>query len=151
MNLPTEDEIIDFTLKTLSINEFRKIDTKAIKLNFDLGKEHTVFVNNSLEKAFRKDLIIFGGNSHSNAKLTEFGETILENGGWVNTVHSLEFLENPIKKNTNAKPSKNPVIKSRLSRLLLNPWVIGFSFALLAAILNADRVMRFINNIIDNI
>ena len=83
MNLPTEDEIIDFTLKTLSINEFRKIDTKAIKLNFDLGKEHTVFVNNSLERAFRKDLIIFGGNSHSNAKLKEFGETVLTNGGWL--------------------------------------------------------------------
>jgi hypothetical protein len=41
--------------------------------------------------------------------------------------------------------------KTRLSTFLSNPWVIGVALALLAAILNGERVVRFINKILNSL
>ncbi|MFV5696177.1 hypothetical protein ACM55G_12170 [Flavobacterium sp. LB3P122] len=61
-----------------------------------------------------------------------------------------DFFKSPNSIKTKAAPSNNPVIKSRLNTILLNPWLIGISFALIAAIFNGKRFMSFINNILDN-
>lgn len=61
-----------------------------------------------------------------------------------------EFFESPNNIKTKAAPSNNPVIKSRLNTILSNPWLIGISLALIAAIFNGKRFMSFINNILDN-
>ena len=61
------------------------------------------------------------------------------------------FSESPISIKTNEIPSKNPEMKSRLNKLLSNPWFIGISVAVLTALLNGKRVMNFINDILNNI
>jgi hypothetical protein len=61
-----------------------------------------------------------------------------------------EFFESPNRIKTTATKSNNPAIKSRLYRILLNPWFIGISLTLIAAIFNSIRFMSYINNIIDN-
>ena len=64
-----------------------------------------------------------------------------------------DFLSNPIPTNTQAieNPNNKPVTKSILNKSISSPWLIGLTFALLAAVFNANRVMKFINNIIDNL
>ena len=61
------------------------------------------------------------------------------------------FSESPISIKTNDIPSKKPETKSRLKKLLSNPWVIGISLALVTTVLNGKRVMIYINDILDNI
>ncbi len=48
--------------------------------------------------------------------------------------------------------NKRPVKKSRWIKIFFsNPWVIGISLVLLAAILNANRIMDIINNLLNNL
>lgn len=61
------------------------------------------------------------------------------------------FSESPISIKINDIPSKNPEKKSILNKLFSNPWVIGISLVLFTAVLNGKRVMRYINDILDNI
>ena len=61
------------------------------------------------------------------------------------------FSESPISIKTNEIPSKKPETKSRLNKLLSNPWLVGMSVAVFTAVLNGKRVMKYINNILDNI
>ena len=51
-----------------------------------------------------------------------------------------------------AKTENNtPLKKSLIQKLLSNPWLIGLVFAIIAAILNSDRIMNFINDKINGI
>ncbi len=61
------------------------------------------------------------------------------------------FSESPISIKTNEIPSKKPETKSRLNKLLSNPWLVGISVAVFTAVLNGKRVMKYINDILDNI
>lgn len=60
-------------------------------------------------------------------------------------------LSKPININVNAVPSNNPVRKSLFKRIVTSPWFIGIVLVIIAAILNADRISDWINNIINNI
>lgn len=55
----------------------------------------------------------------------------------------------PINIKTNEISSKKSEKESSLKKVFSNPWVIGFSFAILAALLSAQRIINFINNYIN--
>ncbi len=77
--------------------------------------------------------------------------TLHFNGDNYGIVGQNSHFENiPIKIQTNEIPSKKSETKSRLTNILFNPWFIGISLAFLAALFNGNRVMNFINNILDN-
>ncbi|WP_144892524.1 hypothetical protein [Flavobacterium tiangeerense] len=108
--------------------------TSPTKETYRLTKKGIVF--SSFEDAeSASDKIIM--NSFNNSTIGQFNQ-------------DSNFFESPNNIKTKAAPSNNPVIKSRLKTILSNPWFIGISLALLAAILNGKRFMSFINNMLDN-
>lgn len=104
MNLPTEDEIIDFNLTLLNANKFEIIDLKKIIEKFNLDKNSNSIIYNSANRAERKGLIEFRKNSVNSIKLTPFGEVVLENGGWLKY---LEHMENKELENNTKNVSYN--------------------------------------------
>lgn len=75
-------------------------------------------------------------------------KTLNFNGNNYGIVGQDSRFENiPINIKTNDIPSKNPVTKSRLITILSNPWFVGITLVVLAAIFNGKTVMNFINNI----
>ena len=77
-------------------------------------------------------------------------KTLNFNGNNYGIVGQDSRIENsPINIQTNDAPSKSSETKSRLKTILSNPWVIGVSLVVFAALLNADKVMNLINNIIN--
>tara|TARA_R110002126_G_scaffold289763_1_gene445419 strand:- start:1406 stop:1957 length:552 start_codon:yes stop_codon:yes gene_type:complete len=62
---------------------------------------------------------------------------------------SFENIAN--KKQVSAEPNNKPEQKSRLKKILSDPWFIGISLALLAAVLNAERIKKWLDSIIDGL
>ena len=57
------------------------------------------------------------------------------------------FEKTANKKQVNAEPNSKPEQKSRLKKILSDPWVIGISLVLLAAILNVERIKNWYDSI----
>lgn len=107
----------------------------------------------------------FSNGSNIKVCLTEKGRKYFDkvNDNKINVINNINnstigqlnqdsnFSESPISIKTKDIPSKNPEIKSKLNKLLSNPWFISISVAVFTAVLNGKRVMNFINNILDNI
>jgi hypothetical protein len=62
---------------------------------------------------------------------------------------SFENIAN--KKQVISEPNNKPEKKSRLKKILSNPWFIGISLVFLAAVLNAERIKKLLDSIIDGL
>jgi hypothetical protein len=56
-----------------------------------------------------------------------------------------------IKQKINPAPKNTPEKKSLFKRVYSDPWVIGISLLIIAALLNAERIKNWIDKIIENI
>jgi hypothetical protein len=66
-----------------------------------------------------------------------------------NKNQSFENIAN--KKQVNAEPNIIPVQKSRLKKILSDPWFIGISLLILTVVFNAERIKNWVDSIIDGI
>jgi len=140
-------------------DEYFRITENVVSLGIKLGyfeyisKEKTWFSLSekgilAKEKGGHFKYVEFKKNKESESKEKSITYNINESViGQLN--QDSNFSASPISIKTNAIPSKNPETKSRLKKLLSNPWVVGISLTLLTAILNGKRVMEYINSIID--
>ncbi|MEZ7494518.1 hypothetical protein QO206_03410 [Leeuwenhoekiella aequorea] len=91
-------------------------------------------------------------------KLAEYIENPneLENGikSIVNNgilIQDSRLEKSPIKQNINPAPKNNPEKKSLFNRIYSNPWVIGISLIIIAAILGAERIKDWIDKYINGL
>ena len=132
------DKIVNDKAESKIISEIleRKLGLikNATKQTYRLTDKGIVFSSfEELESENNKIII----NSFNNSTIGQFNQ-------------DSEFFESPNNIKTKAAPRSKPEIKSRLKTILSNPWLIGISLVLLAAIFNGKRFMSFINNILDN-
>ena len=59
--------------------------------------------------------------------------------------------KSPIKQNINPAPKNNPEKKSLFKRIYSDPWVIGISLIIIAAILGAERIKHWIDSYINGL
>jgi hypothetical protein len=133
--------------KKLLLDKIRELN----KLEY-LTMEYLTRINSSIPLPAPKCKIQLGGTKFlSEIELKNKSITNHFNNSTIGQFNQdSKFFESPNSIKTKAAPSNNPVIKSRLNTILSNPWFIGISFALIAAIFNGKRFMSFINNILNN-
>lgn len=132
-NLIEDKNILKLKLKNLKndkLIDIKKIRTGeySTKSEYMINSNGSIYLN-TLENNGNKSI----SNNFNNSTIEQFNQ-------------DSEFFKSPNKIKTKAAPSNNPVIKSRLITILSNPWIIGISLTLLAAIFNGKKFMSFINN-----
>ena len=129
-----DKDILRLKLKTLIKDKL--IDIKRIRTGeYSTRAEYMINSNgsiylNTLENNRHKNI----NNNFKNSTIGQFNQ-------------DSEFFKSPNNIKTKDANRNNPVIKSRIRTILSNPWFIGISLALLAAIFNGKKFMSFINNI----
>ena len=139
---------------TLYKNDFARIvnNENELKAITEILKHKLEFITSQTKETYRltKKGIVFSSFEELETEKAKIIMNNFNNSTIGQFNQDSDFFESPNNIKTNAAPSNNPVIKSRLKTILSNPWFIGISLALLAAIFNGKRFMSFINNILDN-
>jgi|GEM_PF-3439510 predicted transcriptional regulator len=118
-----DEEVIDYILSRLNMNDYIQIDLLHIKDNFDLESVNSV--RDIIYKMINLGLIEKSKSSDKSLKLTEKGNDIQDLGGW-----RKNLAENII-------PKENPIIsqpKSFFKKLFSNVYVIGVIFLIIEEI-----------------
>ena len=173
MDISKIDLIINDSLLAIYNSEYAMVssdsfvDENGMKLNrFNgdyIGKimieRNLVQKKDNFYELTRKGIEIVESGGYLKKRHTEKGEintqqitkTINVNGSNFGVINQdSDFLESPINIKTKPAPSNKPDTKSLFKIITSNPWFTGVAMCLLAAILNGNRVMKFINNILNN-
>ncbi|MDH7914207.1 hypothetical protein [Winogradskyella sp. SYSU M77433] len=111
------------------------------------------FINNDIAEMYgsRQIKLLDKGRDIKNGNEKIFG--VIINNDFSNSTIGTVIQESDLKKAriiSNPKTENNtPLKKSLIQKLLSNPWFIGIVLAIVAAILNTERIMNFINNVIN--
>jgi hypothetical protein len=100
---------------------------------------------------FERDCILakieFNGIKYLN-ELENTEKSIVNNGI---LIQDSRLEKSPIKQNINPAPKNNPEKKSLFKRIYSDPWVIGISLIIIAAILGAERIKHWIDSYINGL
>ena len=141
-----QKEVIEFNKIVENVNLFGR--------NEDFFKPNGVDPWNSLTpegKIAKKLGGYFEYEKHIEKKELESTNKNITNNNFGGTLIQDSDLKNARIINKPKTENNIPLKKSLIQKLLSNPWLIGIIFAIIAALLNADRVMKFINEKVDGL
>ncbi|MFT5250753.1 MAG: hypothetical protein ACJAUV_001667 [Flavobacteriales bacterium] len=130
-----------------------KINKSMVKNHLSLDRLESDFIFNTFCKyADNLDILkaeFYGDDSASIVRINKpVLDRFIKDGGF--NEYFKEKEETPTVKQKNAPASSKTVTKSNKDTWYTNPWLIGVTLALLAAIFNTKRIMSLFNNVIDS-
>lgn len=145
--------------------DYREINILVDKYDGEYFEKTTPMRHVRITSEWDERIKIFGSLSHFLKRINEKNKE--ENNSTINessiTIENLILgdnngiqssdgdFNNPIIKNTNVTQSNNKVRKSLFIRIIKSPLTILILGLIVTAILNADRIVSWINDIINNI
>jgi hypothetical protein len=137
--------ISDLKLLRIKLSSLSKKPEKYI--SFDGGTDIRFGDGDNFKRECTLAKIEFSGIKYMN-EIENGNKTITNNGILIQD----SFLDkSPIKQKTNPAPNNNPEKKSLFKRIYSDPWIVGISLLIIAALLNAERIKNWIDKIIENI
>ncbi|MDI1304354.1 MAG: hypothetical protein PSX42_05840 [bacterium] len=133
-----EDNIIDFTMSEMNLNDFSKIPFNKIIDDLKVSRRDVI---NAVDASESKGLIEFSGNTHISARLTRFGFEIVKHGGWLKYIQNEKSELNFIAEKERIEFEKSKIdlelSKKMLKEFPKTKWFarIGFVIAIILAVL----------------
>jgi hypothetical protein len=145
-NLIEDRKLLESKLQSLAKEPEKYISVRFPVFFFGVGIPNKE--NNELKAKIEINGIILLDQIENGDKNTT--ENIFNGNFNGNFIHDSEFKKARIinkPKNVNNTPLK----KSLIEKIISHPWMLLIVGALIAALLNSDRIMRFINEIMDGL
>lgn len=136
----------DFKLLKNKLHSLSNSDNKYI--SFFSGSDHRLPNGTRIDKSSElRAKIEFKGIKYLN-ELENTKKSIVNNGILIQD----SLLEkSPIKQNINPAPKNNTEKKSLFMRIFLNPWVVGISLIIIAAVLGTERIKYWIDSYVNGL